>query len=70
MDIENSIRLRDAVPEDVLFVSESGIRTPQDIRRLRENGTDAVLIGESLMMSADRKRALQEFWGECDAEKS
>ena len=70
VDIENSIRLRDAVPEDVLFVSESGIRTPQDIRRLRENGTDAVLIGESLMMSADRKRALQELWGECDAEKS
>ena len=68
VDIENSIRLRDIVPEDVLFVSESGIRTPRDIRRLRENGTDAVLIGESLMTSSDRRRALKELRGEHHAE--
>ena len=42
VDLDNSRRLRALVPPEIPFVSESGIRTAEDIRRLRENGTDAV----------------------------
>lgn len=58
VDIENSIRLRRQVPEEVVFVSESGMKSAADIARLRENGTDAVLIGETLMRSPDKKAML------------
>lgn len=61
VDLDNSRRLRAMVPPDILFVSESGIRTPEDIRRLRENGTDAVLIGETFMRSPDKKKMLCEL---------
>ena len=63
VDINNSIRLRSMVPEDVIFVSESGIEKPEDVIALKENGTDAVLIGEMLMRSGDKSgliRALKE----------
>lgn len=63
VDIENSLRLRRFVPAEVLFVSESGIKTAQDIRNLRENGTDAVLIGETLMKSHDKKKELAALRG-------
>lgn len=63
VDIGNSFRLRGLVPENIVFVSESGMDRPQDIRRLKENGTDAVLIGEALMRSRDRKKTLQELKG-------
>ena len=49
------------VPSDVLFVSESGIKDHADIQVLRENGTDAVLIGETLMRAADKKAMLDEL---------
>ncbi len=61
VDLDNSLRLRKLVPPEVLFVSESGIRTAQDIRRLRENGTDAVLIGETLMRSGEKGALLREW---------
>lgn len=61
VDVENSVRLRSMVPPEVVFVSESGIRGPEDTRRLYENGTDAVLIGETLMRSADKKKALDQL---------
>ena len=63
VDMGNSIRLRKMAPEDTVFVSESGIRTADDIRILRENKVDAVLIGETLMRSSDRKKALEELNG-------
>ena len=63
VDIHNSVRLRELVPENILFVSESGMKTRQDIARLEQNGTNAVLIGETLMRSADKKAALQELRG-------
>lgn len=63
VDVEQSRRLRSLVPKEVLFVSESGIRTPQDIAVLAENGTDAVLIGETLMRAKDKKAALEELRG-------
>ena len=57
--MRNSIRLRELAPKDVLFVSESGIKTSEDIRKLYENEVDAVLIGETLMRSDDKKKALE-----------
>ena len=63
VDLDNSRRLRAMVPPEILFVSESGIRTPEDIRRLRENGTDAVLIGETFMRSPDKKKMICELRG-------
>ena len=59
VDMNNSIRLRKMAPDNVVFVSESGIRTPEDIRLLYENKVDAVLIGETLMRSPDKKAALE-----------
>lgn len=63
VDMANSIRLRSLAPADTVFVSESGIRTHEDIRRLYENQVDAVLIGETLMRSADKAGALRELNG-------
>ena len=61
VDIENSVRLRPMVPPSVCFISESGIRTGEDLKRLYENGTDGVLIGEAFMRAADKKALLSEF---------
>lgn len=63
VDTANSIRLRKLAPEDVVFVSESGIRTSEDIAVLRDNKVDAVLIGETLMRSPDKKSMLQTLNG-------
>lgn len=68
VDIKNSIRLRHLIPKGVLFVSESGIKTPEDIRVLKENGTDAVLIGETLMRSKEKKKTLEILDGKMDDE--
>ncbi len=61
VDTGNSMRLRSMAPENVLFVSESGIQTPEDIASLRDAGMDAVLIGETLMRAADKKAMLDRF---------
>ena len=61
VDIGNSRKLRESAPADALFVSESGIRTPADIPPLKESGVDAVLVGEALMRSEDKKAALEAF---------
>ena len=63
VDTENSVRLRNMVPEDILFVSESGMKTRVDIARLEENGTNAVLIGETFMRSPDKAAMLKELRG-------
>lgn len=63
VDVKNSVRLRKLVPETVLFVSESGIKGREDTRILEENGTDAVLIGETLMRAADKKQELDILKG-------
>ena len=59
VDINNSIRLRELVPENIIFVSESGIMAPEDVEALKENGTDAVLIGEMLMRSNSKTELIQ-----------
>ena len=61
VDIENSINLRRCVSGDVVFISESGIKTKEDVTRLKENNVDAVLIGETLMKSDDKKSMISEL---------
>lgn len=63
VDIRNSIRLRELAPADTLFVAESGIKTTEDIEELRKARVNGVLIGETLMRSADKKAMLQELNG-------
>ena len=63
VDTENSRRLRARIPEDVLFVSESGVRTAEDVARLAAIGADAVLIGETLMRAPDKTAKLRELKG-------
>lgn len=63
VDSENSRRLRQLVPENVLFVSESGVRTADDVAAAQAMGADAVLIGEALMRAADKKARLAELRG-------
>lgn len=61
VDIGNSERLRRLVPENILFVAESGIKTNEDIRRLRAAGVDGVLIGETFMKADNKKGMLEEL---------
>lgn len=65
VDITTSLRLRSLVPDNILFISESGIKSPEDISRLKANKTDAVLIGESLMRSDNKKEQLDILRGQC-----
>ena len=61
IDTENSRRLRALIPNDVLFISESGISCVSDVLKLSELGVDGVLIGEMLMKAPDKKALLKEL---------
>lgn len=63
VDTDNSRRLRTLIPQDVLFISESGVRGSGDVVKLRELGADGVLVGETLMRAADKKAALRGLRG-------
>ena len=63
VDTQNSAKLRERIPKEVLFVSESGVRDASDVERLYEIGVDAVLVGETLMRAADKKKKLKELRG-------
>lgn len=63
VDTDNSRRLRERIPSDVLFVSESGVSSAGDVEKLRNIGADAVLIGETLMRATDKKAKLTELRG-------
>jgi indole-3-glycerol phosphate synthase len=63
VDMNNSIRLRNLAPDNVVFVSESGIKNAGDIVILERNRVGAVLIGETLMRSPDKKAALENLNG-------
>lgn len=58
VDITLSERLRKSVPDDIIFVAESGISTPEDVQRLRQANVDAVLIGETLMRAKNKKEEI------------
>ena len=62
-DLDLTLRLRDQIPPEVVLVSESGIRTRQDVERLEAAGVSAVLVGESLMRSADLGLAVEQLLG-------
>lgn len=63
VDTDNSRRLRELIPRNVLFVSESGVSSAKDVAKLHEIGADAVLIGETLMRAPDKKAKLAELRG-------
>lgn len=64
VDTENSRRLRQMIPPEILFVSESGVGCAEDVSSLRGIGADAVLIGETLMRAENKKAKLRELKGE------
>ena len=59
VDIGNSLRLRESIPDGVTCVSESGISSAEDVRRLSEAGFDAVLVGEAFMRSPDKTSLME-----------
>ncbi len=63
VDTENSRRLRNLIPREILFVSESGVKTADDVNALREFGADAVLVGETLMKAENKRDKLNELRG-------
>lgn len=63
VNVGNSLDLRKHVPEEIIFVAESGIHTAEDIERLRQGNVQAVLIGETLMRCKDKKTMLAELRG-------
>ena len=63
VNTDNSRRLREMIPNEVLFVSESGVTCAGDVAKLRDIGADAVLIGEALMRAPDKKSKLDELRG-------
>ena len=68
VDTDNSRRLREQIPTEILFVSESGVQSAKDVKKLREIGADAVLIGETLMRAADKKDKAERT-ARCDMTK-
>lgn len=63
MDMSLATRLRPQVPADRVLVAESGLRTADDVRRMREAGIDAILVGENLMRAPDPGVALRQLIG-------
>jgi indole-3-glycerol phosphate synthase len=61
VDFSNAAKLREQIPKTALFVAESGVKGPEDIRALTAIGADAVLVGEALMRAADKKDTLENF---------
>lgn len=61
VDTGNSMRLKELVGDDVIFVSESGVKDASDVALLKKAGVDAVLVGEALMRAADKKQMLRSF---------
>lgn len=63
VDIQNSVRLRNLVQDDVIFVSESGLETPEDIQVLRDNNIGVALMGETFMRSPNKVEKLAYLYG-------
>lgn len=63
VDLNNSIRLREMVPADKIFVAESGIKTEADMFKLRDAGVNAVLIGETMMRADDKRGMIKRLKG-------
>jgi len=63
VDTDNSRKLRELVPKDVIFVSESGVKTADDVQKLRNIGANAVLVGETLMKAENKRNMLLKLKG-------
>ncbi len=63
VDVQNSVRLRNLVQDDVIFVSESGLETPEDIQVLRDNNIGVALMGETFMRSSNKIEKLAYLYG-------
>ena len=63
VDLNHTVRLAAQIPDECIIVGESGIRTPEDVQRMRSAGVDAILVGESLMASADIGAAVDALLG-------
>lgn len=63
VNTDNSKKLREMIPPEVIFVSESGVNGSEDVAALREIGADAVLVGETLMRAEDKTKMLAKLRG-------
>ena len=63
VDFSNAARLRDLIPQDCVYVAESGVKTAEDVHSLRQLGADAVLMGEVLMRAPDKAALLAKMRG-------
>ena len=63
-DLNTSLHLCPLIPGERVIISESGIRTRDDVRRLEEAGVDAILIGETLMRSNNISSKMKELFGD------
>ena len=63
VDTDNSRKLRELVPNEMIFVSESGVKTPEDVQKLRNIGANAVLVGETLMRAENKREMLFKLKG-------
>ena len=64
VDFNNTFKLRKLVPDNIIFVSESGIKTREDIIKLKEHKVNAVLIGETFMKSENKILEIQKLRGQ------
>lgn len=64
VDFNNTIRLRQLVPADVLFISESGIKTRTDVEVLEQNGVNGILVGETFMRATNKIAKINQLRGD------
>lgn len=62
VDLDNTLRLKEQVADDCLLVTESGIHTQEDVRKMRESGIDLFLVGEAFMRASDPGQKLKELF--------
>ncbi len=61
VDFANTARLRSMIPAEILTIGESGLKTADDVRQMRDIGVDAILVGETLVRSKHLPQTLEEF---------
>lgn len=66
VDLENSSKLREFIPKNIIFVAESGIATPKDGADLIKSGANALLIGEALMKTCDKGKFISDIRSLCE----
>ena len=67
VDIENSIRLANALPKDIVKVAESGISSPEMLNEMKNEGFDGFLIGENFMKTENPGKSCAQFINACNS---